>query len=181
MRVILRQVARALGALATAGIVFLLIVAWPQSLHGTVAYVEVSGHSMDPTYHTGDVVAARRGTTYHRGQIVAYRIRNGDVGAGVLVIHRIVGGDARSGYITRGDNRTVVDPWRPTPRDIVGAAWVVLPQAQRLLAILRTPIGLGALGGVVTVIAVHAALTVGTRPKTRNDPTPALDPATMGP
>ena len=84
------------------------------------AYVIVAGHSMEPTLHTGDLVVARRQGTYRRGDVIAYRITKNQAGAGTLVVHRIVGGSSRVGYMTRGDNRRYRDPWRPKPADIAG-------------------------------------------------------------
>lgn len=92
----------------------------PAFLGGPVTYVIVAGHSMEPTLHTGDLVVARRQRTYRRGDVIAYRITKHQAGAGTLVVHRIVGGSSRVGYMTRGDNRRYRDPWRPKPADIAG-------------------------------------------------------------
>ena len=102
-----------------------VVAAWaiflrPAFLHGPVTYVIVAGHSMEPTLNTGDLVVARRQHTYRRGDVIAYRITKNQVGAGTLVIHRIVGGSSRDGFVTRGDNRRYRDPWRPKPADIAG-------------------------------------------------------------
>ena len=102
-----------------------IVAAWaiflrPAFLGGPVTYVIVAGHSMEPTLHTGDLVVARRQRTYRRGDVIAYRITKNQAGAGTLVVHRIVGGSSRVGYMTRGDNRRYRDPWRPKPDDIAG-------------------------------------------------------------
>jgi signal peptidase len=102
-----------------------VVAAWavflrPAFLGGPVTYVIVAGHSMEPTLHTGDLVVARRQRTYRRGDVIAYRIMKNQAGAGTLVVHRIVGGSWRDGYVTRGDNRRYRDPWRPKPADIAG-------------------------------------------------------------
>ena len=81
-----------------------LALMWPQSLHGKVAYVAVDGHSMDGTYHTGDLIVVRRHSDYRVGQIIAYRVPKGEFGAGAEVIHRIVGGNPSGGFTTKGDN-----------------------------------------------------------------------------
>src|SRR3954469_16881848 len=107
-------------------IVILVVLFWaqylrPQSLGGNAAYVLVSGESMEPRYHTGDLVLVLKRQSYHPGQLVAYRVPEGDPMAGAQVIHRIVGGDAKHGFVVRGDNRTAPDVWRPKASDGIGA------------------------------------------------------------
>src|SRR5579875_1905124 len=63
----------------------------PQGLGGRADWVLVSGTSMLPRLHTGDLVLVERRSSYHVGEVVAYRIRKGEIGAGHVVIHRIVG------------------------------------------------------------------------------------------
>lgn len=58
-------------AASIAGVV-LAIVFWalflcPQSLGGRAGYVLVSGHSMLPRYHTGDLVLVERKSSYTSG------------------------------------------------------------------------------------------------------------------
>src|SRR5439155_25953216 len=95
-----------------AGIALLLLVCifWaqflrPQSLGGRTGYVLVSGQSMEPRFHTGDMVMVLRRSSYHAGDVIAYRVPKGDAMAGRQVIHRIIGGDAKKGFVVRGDNR----------------------------------------------------------------------------
>ena len=71
----------------------------PQSLGGRAAYVLVSGKSMLPRYHTGDLVLVEKQPSYHVGQLIAYRVPKGDPMAGAQVIHRIIGGTAQYGFI----------------------------------------------------------------------------------
>jgi signal peptidase len=115
----------------------------PQYLGGAAAYVLVSGTSMEPTYTGGDLVVALRRDEYELGDVIVYRVPEGEVGAGHHVIHRIIGGSERSGFVTRGDNRTGIDLWRPTSREIVGAVWFGVPRGGVAVAWLRAPIVLG--------------------------------------
>jgi signal peptidase I len=112
----------------------------PQSLGGNAGYVLVSGESMEPRYHTGDLVLVLKQSRYHAGQVIAYRVPKGDSMAGHQVIHRIIGGDANHGFIVRGDNRTAADVWRPKPEDIVGAKTLRIPAAVSVLRLLRSPL-----------------------------------------
>ena len=112
----------------------------PESLGGRASYVLVSGQSMEPRYHTGDMVMVLRRGSYHAGQVVAYRVPKGDAMAGRQVIHRIVGGNAKKGFVVRGDNRTAPDVWRPKAGDIVGAKVARIPNAVTALRFLRSPL-----------------------------------------
>lgn len=130
---------------ASIATVVLALVFWalylcPQSLHGRAGYVLVSGHSMLPRYHTGDLVLVERKSSYHVGDVIAYRVPKGDPMAGAQVIHRIVGGDATHGFLVQGDNRTAPDVWRPRPSDIVGAKALRIPHAVLVLQFLRSPV-----------------------------------------
>jgi len=123
-------------AAAAAWFVFLR----PQAIGGPAAYVLVSGESMEPTLEPGALVVAMHQDEYQVGDVVAYRIPAGDPAAGLLVIHRIVGGSAESGFVMRGDNAAGSDLWRPTPVDILGRSQAVIPGAMPALLFARSPI-----------------------------------------
>jgi signal peptidase I len=116
-----------------------------------VSYVVVSGHSMEPTFHTGDLVLLTRAGAYRKGEIIAYEVPKGGPGAGLIVIHRIVGGNAREGFLVRGDNKQFADPWRPRPRDIVGTERLMVPKIGLAPRYVRSRIGLAMLAGFITV------------------------------
>jgi len=109
---------------------------------------------MVPTYHTGDLVVVRRRSAYEKGDVVAYRIPSGDVGAGTVVFHRIVGGSSRKGFLMQGDNNPVPDDWHPRDADIVGRSWLVFPRAGTLLAFLHDPLPLASLAAGVAVALI---------------------------
>jgi signal peptidase I len=132
-------------------LVALVILCWPRSLGGSVAYIEVSGHSMLPTYRSGDLVVTRSQSTYRIGDPIVYAVPRGDVGAGKRVVHRIVGGDGRSGYQMRGDNNSFADPWHPRDGDVVGRVVLHVPSAGAVLALLSRPLNVGIFCGSVTV------------------------------
>jgi signal peptidase I len=133
-----------------------LAVAWfftlrPAFLGGPATYVTVTGTSMEPTLSDGDLVVLRERDTYGVGDVVAFRIRAGEPGAGSRVVHRIIGGSDAEGYVTRGDNRTSDDFWRPTDTDILGELWLHGPGVGRYFPVLRTPVVIAALASALAV------------------------------
>jgi signal peptidase I len=126
----------------------------PQSFGGRAAYVLVSGQSMLPRYHTGDLVLVEKQPSYHVGQLIAYRVPKGDAMAGAQVIHRIVGGDAQHGFVVQGDNRSAPDVWRPKAGDVVGAKALRIPNAVLILQFLRSPLFLALLAACFVFVRV---------------------------
>lgn len=149
--VVVRTVRIASQILLVAGIAAVL---WPASLGGKVHYVMVSGSSMEPHMHTGDLVLVREFDAYEVGDAIAYEVPEGDVGAGNVVIHRIVGGDATSGFRTQGDNREQADTWQPTGADVLGKRQVLVPGAGNLVAELRSPLPLAVLAAAIAFVTV---------------------------
>lgn len=127
---VLPTVALILGALTVAWFI------WPTSLGGCTTLTIVAGESMEPTYFTGDLVVARCGDPAV-GDVIVYQ--PADVG-GNRVIHRIVGGDAASGWVTQGDNNPAVDPWTPSGEEVLGVAGLHLPGVGRLALLLLSPV-----------------------------------------
>lgn len=123
----------------------------PTFLGGPATYITVSGRSMEPTLDSGDLVILRERGTYEAGDIVAYRIREGEPGAGNRIIHRIVGGSGIEGYVTRGDNRDSDDQWRPTDDEVLGELWMRLPGVGERLPLLRAPVIVATLAALLAV------------------------------
>lgn len=103
----------------------------PTFLGGSTAYILVSGISMQPTLHTGDLAVLRKQETYAKGDVIAFQVQGG------VVIHRIVGGNAKGGYVPRGDNRKTEDLWRPKPANIGGRMWFSVPKVGLAIAFVR--------------------------------------------
>jgi signal peptidase len=120
----------------------------PQALGGRAGWVMVSGTSMLPHLHTGDLVLVERRSSYHVGEVIAYRVPKGQVGAGHVVIHRIVGGNPRTGWKMQGDNRTAPDLWYPKNRDVVGAKLLRIPNAWFVLRFFHSALFLALLAGL---------------------------------
>jgi signal peptidase I len=158
-----------LGVLALLGVWFFTLA--PTVIGGPAAYIEVSGHSMDGTYRTGDLVVTREQDSYERGDIIAFKVSGGQV------IHRITGGDGTRGYVTQGDNNPDADPWRPTDEDVVGKAWVHLPQKAWILHLPRNPMFAGVTAGLLTLLV----LLWDERPSRRRSEEPGPDEETHRP
>jgi signal peptidase len=121
--------------------------------------VIVSGHSMDPTLHTGDLVLAWPRADYRVGDLTPYRVPAGQPGEGGMVIHRIVGGSADDGFVMQGDNNPAPDIWMPRHDDIVGREVLVVPMLGELMAWIRQPAVVAALAaGAVAAVVVHDQL-----------------------
>ena len=123
----------------------------PQVLGGPATYIVVRGNSMEPTYHTGDLVIGESVPDYTVGDIVAYRVPAGEIGEGHVVVHRIVGGDPTAGFAVRGDNNGAPDPWSPRIGDIQGKAWLLVPGLGSLIAFIHQPVIAGGLAASIVV------------------------------
>jgi signal peptidase len=133
-----------------------LVLAWavllrPGFLAGKANYIVVSGHSMEPTYYTGDLVITHKAGHYQAGDIVAFKVEGG------LVIHRIVGGNGDEGFDMQGDNNPNPDRWKPRADQIIGKAWLHVGGFGRWLERLGQPSTLAPLVGGVTAFSLYAA------------------------
>jgi len=71
------DLARAKHRLAALGLLAVLAALWlvlaPTQLGGPASYASISGGSMEPRLHQGDLVVVRRADAYRVGDVVAYR------------------------------------------------------------------------------------------------------------
>jgi signal peptidase I len=153
-----------------------LFVMLPPRFGGRTTYVVVSGHSMEPTMHLGDLAIIRKEASYRVGDVVAYRVPGHAFDAGAVVIHRIVAGDARRGFTTRGDNNNYNDPWHPRPGDMLGVRFARVPGAGVALGRLRGPLPLAGFAGIAATLAAFEAL----KPRRRPSPRRAFAPVSPG-
>lgn len=129
------RILRSVPALVLFGI--LVLAFWPVRLGGSASFVIVRGASMEPQFHNGDLLYARRSSSYRVGEVVLLRIPGDRPGAGQFVVHRITAKTDDGRYITRGDNRSSEDDARPAPSDLVAKPMVNLgPVPARLLLLL---------------------------------------------
>jgi signal peptidase len=143
-----RRLARRLKQAAVSTFLFLVIIFASYVLAQRT--IVVSGESMEPTMHTGDIVFVWPESSYEVGSVVVYRVPEGQPGEGTAVIHRVTGHQGNK-MILQGDNNDSIDPWNPTADDIVGKRVVLIPKIGIYLAFLRRPAVLASLfAGIVT-------------------------------
>lgn len=139
--------------MAAVGLLAVIAVVWfvffrPNALGGSTGYIVVEGSSMVPTLHNGDLVIVRARDSYDVGDIIAFEVPEGS-GPEELVIHRVVGGSSTDGYVTRGDNRTTIDPWRTAHDDVVGSSIARIPRLGTVAGWIASPFPIGLLVGAV--------------------------------
>lgn len=161
-----RRVARAASLTFVAAVMLIWAVTLrPQALGGPAMFVAVRGSSMLPAYEHGDLVVVQSAADYKVDDVVAYRVPAGEVGAGRVVIHRIVAGDATAGFTLQGDNNGAPDPWHPREADMVGVAAFRVPHAGRIITLVQQP---AILGGLASAIVVTVVLARPPRPRGRS-------------
>ncbi|PVU83350.1 signal peptidase I [Cellulomonas sp. WB94] len=143
---------------------------WPTSLGGCTTLTIVSGHSMEPTYYTGDLVVARCATAVV-GDVIVYQPK--ELG-GARIIHRITGGDATTGWVMQGDNNAAADPFNPAGSEVLGVAKVYLPKVGLVARGLTSPFVW------VSFILIAIGLFVWPRQEESDDDASTADQATAG-
>jgi signal peptidase len=149
--------------LTFAAVLLWFVLLAPAVIGGPATYVWVNGVSMEPTLENGDLAIVRPAGAYHRGDVVAFRVPEGEPGAGGLVIHRIVGGSGTTGFVMQGDNKNAPDGWTPTDDDVVGRLWFRIPGGARHLGLIRDPVLFGSAASGLTVFLVLAVRGRGLR------------------
>lgn len=121
---------------------------WPSRLGGATTYVVVSGKSMVPTFHTGDMVVARAGRDYRAGEVVVYRIPDPTIPRKLMIVHRIKEVRPDGTFVLQGDGNRSIDPWYPSENDIVGRKVFMIPKFAQTLRGALSPLPLGILFGM---------------------------------
>lgn len=116
-------VRRAIEQVAVTGIVALLLIgafaAWKP--------VKVSGWSMHPTLHPGDLAFVRKGGPISAGDIILFQSPGH-----TPVLHRVVGVDGAGRVQTRGDANGIVDRDTLLPAAVTGPVRAVAPVGRLL-------------------------------------------------
>jgi signal peptidase I len=127
----------------------------PSTLGGPMTLVLVSGQSMEPGMHTGDLAVVRAAPGYEVGDVVAFRVPQ-EQGGGPVVIHRIVDRDGDT-LVLQGDNNSWVDPWPLTEADVVGVLVLHSPGAGEAVALVARPTNAAALVAALVAFLVLSA------------------------
>jgi signal peptidase I len=133
----------------------LLTMSWlslaPPELGGQFTFTVVAGKSMEPAFHTGDLVVLRRSNRYRAGDVVTYSVPE-DPYRSFNVVHRIRTELADGSFLMRGDNRDGDDPWIVSAPDIRGKQILLIAKAGFVLVFLSSPIGFALAFGVMVTI-----------------------------
>lgn len=109
-------------------LVIVAYFAWPSQWGGGTTYVVVKGTSMQPNFHTGDIVLARKTSDHEVGDILVYAVPQEYNGAGKLIMHRLKSITDQGRYVIQGDNRDEPDQFDVGPEDVVGVARIHIPK-----------------------------------------------------
>jgi signal peptidase I len=120
----------------------------PRTIGGLNTFTVVSGISMEPTFHTGDLIISRKADHYNVGDVVTYKIPEAKYKK-FRVVHRVVGKTDDGRYEIRGDNQDHADPWSVPGENIAGSKVVMIPRGGSVLGYARNPIGLALLFGAL--------------------------------
>lgn len=126
-----------------------ILFAWPSHWGGPLTITQVQGHSMEPTFYTGDIALAIRNyqNEYEVGDIIVYNVDMGDLQG--MVIHRIVEKLPNGNYISQGDNKPAPDPWEIKPEWVMGKVDFSVSGGARWLALVKSPVFIAIMAGAL--------------------------------
>lgn len=125
---------------------------WPSSLGGSSRVIKVQGHSMEPTYQTGDLILVDTSATPEIGDVIVFEIPDNEPGAGNLVVHRLIGLREDGTYVTQGDNTASPDSFGTTRSDIIGSPRFSIPHGGAAIGMVTSPVGLAAATGMLSTL-----------------------------
>jgi signal peptidase I len=144
-------------AVLAAFLIVVVVTTWivfaPLQLGGQAAYVIVTGNSMEPGFHLGDLVIVHPVLDYQVGDIVVYR--NAELKG--FVVHRIIGKNLDH-FLLQGDHNSWTDSYQPTREEMIGKLWIHLPEAGKVVQWLRLPISMALMAGAAGGILMTAVL-----------------------
>lgn len=127
---------------------------WPSSLGGSSRIIKVQGHSMEPTFQSGDLILVDTSATPEIGDIIVFEIPDNEPGAGNLVVHRFIGLREDGTYLTQGDNTVSPDTFGTTRSDIIGSPRLAIPHGGQVIGMMTSPVGLAAATGMLSTLVL---------------------------
>jgi signal peptidase len=126
----------------------------PIQLGGRLMYVIVTGNSMEPRMHNGDLAVLTPSPEIRIGDVVLYQ--HPKLGP---VIHRII---AQTGdrYVLQGDHNNWKDSYQPTASDIKGKQVLTVPLVGKTIRTFRTPNGAALIAGVIGLVILWPVIMV---------------------
>ncbi|HLH13315.1 MAG TPA: signal peptidase I, partial [Solirubrobacteraceae bacterium] len=170
----IRRIISSALVLGVVGCVWYLFA--PLALGGSTTYVVTDGVSMEPRFHTGDLALVRSQSSYHVGEIVAYRNKM----LHTIVLHRIVGREGPR-YLFKGDNNNFVDFEHPLRSQLVGSLWLHIPGAGTKLHSIGSPLLVGILVALGSLMFTGVAFTRKRRRRRRTERAQDSVPAPRAP
>lgn len=116
-----RSAGAVVGSFLGAVVVVLVVWTFAPLLWGWEPFV-VTSDSMAPAMRRGDVVLTDPAVGVRRGDVLTYQRPGSDP-----VTHRVVGGDAATGWLTKGDANIQADPQPVASDTVVGRVRVLVP------------------------------------------------------
>jgi signal peptidase I len=126
---------RVISAIAYTLVVVLFAAVALLGLTGILSMRVVLTNSMEPNIMPGDVIVTVSDNfrSPQVGDVVVYTAKNFDGKPIAPFAHRIIGGDAETGWVVKGDNNAEADVQHPTSVDIESVTVGVIPQIGKFL------------------------------------------------
>jgi signal peptidase I len=145
-----RAIGRVIWRIAQVGLFIVsLYFTAPQRFGGKTEYAIVNGKSMEPTFHTGDLVVARPSDHYQVGDVVVYRIPDKKYPQAFRIVHRLKHRTPNGNFLVQGDNNEGSDAWEISTKDIVGKQAVMIPKGGVVMGRLLSPLFIGTYIGLI--------------------------------
>jgi signal peptidase I len=112
------------AAYVASGLLLLVVIA---SLFGLISLRLVQTNSMQGTINIGDLVVSQNWLKPAVGDIAIYHGHDLQGMKTADVVHRVIAGDAKSGYTFQGDNNQSADPELVSADDVVGVVSIWVP------------------------------------------------------
>jgi len=134
----------------------------PKQAGGMASYIIIIGNSMEPNFHIGDLVIVHEEANYQIGDAVVYH----NLELSSSVFHRVI--VQKLGRFTlQGDNNSWTDTYQPSKDEVIGKLWVHIPNGGNVIQMIRTPIAMAVIAGILGGILALGFFTSKSKGKKR--------------